>query len=193
MRHVKLFIVILFFILQNDVYAQDSLSQKTYQPISIYFNNPLDMGNKIRVKIEARIDQHSAFLVGLSNYYGIWRGYNTSVEFKHYGDKKNNNLEKIRYLKGGWGVSLADEFSSNPNVTRGTYMYMGGGFGQHYTFGKTKSFFIEFTEGVKFTITTSGEVDLAGNGYRGLFYIAGPGAVFNFNINFGWHFGGESL
>lgn len=195
MRHIKLlFIVILFSICRNDVYAQDVISKQTTQPFSIYFNNPISMTNKIRVKFEARIDQHSAFLVGMSNYYGIWRGYNTSIEFKHYSDKKNDNYEKIRYLKGGWGVTLADEFSSNPNVTRGTYMYMGGGFGQHYTLGKKKSFFIEFTEGAKFTKARSGDIDVEpSTGLSGLFYILGPGAIFDFNINMGWHFGSSIL
>lgn len=189
--------LVLFFILNflrlNTVVAQNTHTIDTTPPFAIYFNNPISMTNKIRVKFEARFDKHSAFLVGMSNYYGIWRGYNTSMEFKHYGDIERDHYEKIKYLKGGWGVSMTDEFSSTPNVTKGTYMYMGGGIGQHYTLGKNKLFFIEFTEGVKFTKSRTGEIDLAGNGFKGLFYIMGPGAIFDFNINMGWHFGSSIL
>lgn len=164
MRLITTFLLFIFIFFEGSaVYSQDTLKKNTTQPLSIYFNNPISMTNKIRVKFEARIDQHSAFLVSMTKYYGIWPGYNTSIEFKHYGDKKYNNYEKIMYLKWGWGASLTDGFSPTPNITRGKYMFMGGGLGQHYTLGKTRSFFIEFTEGVKFTRATSGEVDLAPN------------------------------
>lgn len=184
LKYILFAICILFFSLP--VFSQDSLLINTYYRNSIYFNSPISLINKYRLKYEVRYNQGNAYVVSLTNYHYLFRGYAFGLEYKHY-SYKSKRTKKLVYIKSAWGISHDDEYSDNKNTIVGSYMFLGAGIGQQVFLGKQKRFFLEFTEGLRSAITINGNNDL-GNPFGGSFYIFGPGAILDLNINMGWRF-----
>lgn len=168
------------------VFSQDSLLSNTYCRNSIYFNSPISLINKYRLKYEVRYNQRNAYVASLTNYHYLFRGYAFGLEYKHY-SYEYKRTAKIFYIKSAWGISYDDENNDNKNTIVGTYMFLGAGIGQQVYLGKQKRIFLEFTEGLKLALSLSGNNDL-GNPYHGSFYIFGPGAILDLSINMGYKF-----
>jgi hypothetical protein len=85
-------------------------------------------------------------------------------------------MELFLFVKAGAGESFTNG---------GTYALLGAGFGEQFHFGK--HFSLQVSEGLKYCPVLQGDVE-AGSGFGGLFYITGPGAVIDLNVNLGWTF-----
>jgi len=173
---------------------KDSIGVDARGPISFYINNPLGMVAKFRGKLECRFKRNHALLFCITNYYGAYTpGIQTYFEYrKYYG--KVNKTESFFYGKSGVGrtkvpyeEALDGYGNYQTNVKVGKYALIGAGIGQSISLGKSQAFYLQFTEGLKCSPVFSGEV-YEGDGLKGLFYIAGPGAFIDLGINLGIRF-----
>lgn len=145
----------------------------------LYINSPLGMVNRIRGEFEYRFNQKNSALLSFSRYYGFTPGIQSYLEYRRY-FYKGITTTQFFYGRAGAGQTF---------VKGGTYALFGAGFGQQIGLGKSEAFTIQFSEGIKVCPVISGDVEAdAGSGFRGLFYLTGPGAVLALNINLGWRF-----
>lgn len=182
MEKIKFMAILVAFLIYNNASAKktkigdDKITKRS--PVSFDVN--LGLLNKIRCKIEYRIKNNQAIQLSCSRHYGFVNpGAQTYLEYRQY-TKKKERIENYVYGKAGYGKSF---------TFGGNYAIFGAGFGQKINLGKKQAFFIQFSEGLKFCPTISGDVEgEPGSGFRGLFYILGPGAVIELNISFGYRF-----
>ena len=183
MNKIKIILVLLALGIMSGASAQDfSADSSTFKPkgpITIYINNPLGFSSEIRGKVEYRFSQKEAILGSFSKFHGMVPGFQTYLEYRKY-FKNGDRTEWLYYGKAGVGKSF-------PN--NGKFDLFGAGIGQNITFGDAKNFSIQFSEGLKYTYVVSGDVEAVNSsGFRGLFYVTGPGAILDLNINLGWRF-----
>ncbi|MGZ5283644.1 MAG: hypothetical protein ACXWDO_07910 [Bacteroidia bacterium] len=180
-------ILLIFFLLINGAFgtvsARDSIkdsSKNTYlRPYSFYINNPIGLISKVRGKFEYRLNQNNSLLLSLCYFYQITPGVQSYIEYRNYFSEKNN-VELFGYGKLGAGKTFA---------SGGYYGLAGAGFGQQISVGKSRSFLIQFSQGLKYCPALKGDIEAEpSSGTRGLFYLIGPGAVVDLNLNFGWRF-----
>jgi hypothetical protein len=145
----------------------------------IYIVSPLGMLTKQRVKIEFRGPTGNSWLIGLTVYYGINRGGQGYGEFRHY-MITHGRQTSFWYTKAGGGIST---------TYNGIYLLAGGGIGQLWTFGKRKNLLFQLSEGLRACPPVYGDIEAErSSGFRGLFYLVGPGSVIDLNINIGVRF-----
>ena len=146
---------------------------------SLYINSPLGFINGIRIMAEHNIAPDHSIVLSLTKYYGVATpGIQSYLEYRKYSitDKTAN----FKYAKIGMGQTT---------VYNGKYVLIGVGFGQQIRFGSSKQFSLQFKEGLKICPAISGDIEAQNSsGFRGLFYIAGPGAFVDLNINCGYRF-----
>jgi hypothetical protein len=189
----KIITVLLVLGLMNAASAQeiktDSSGLKDNGPISVYINSPLGLLNKVRAKVEYRFKRDQSVLLSFAKYHGVVPGLQTYLEYRKY-YRKVNKTELFFYGKAGIGKTMKPKYEiyKKSYVTSGEYGLFGAGVGQSFSFGKSENFSIQLSEGLKFLPVINGEVDSAENGFRGMFYVTGPGAIFDLSINLGWRF-----
>jgi hypothetical protein len=167
-------------------FAQNCLGQQsavnapetTNGPLSVDIN--LGLGTKLRSRIEYRFNRNNSVLFCHTQHYGqLYHGsqfYLAYNRFFNIAEKRENFF----YLKAGYGRTYH-------NI--GAYVLIGGGLGERMYLGKKKHFFFQYSAGIKISPVISGEVEInSGTGFRGLYYIVGPGAVPELNLGFGYSF-----
>lgn len=182
-------IIILSFVLNliaQNIYSQDKIFQNFYTRRNIYINSPISLLNKFRIKYEVRYSQQNSYLFSFTTYHYLFRGFNIGFEYKRY-SYKSDRFEKTLYLKSAYGITKDLDYYNKIKI-KGEYYYLGAGFGQQIYLGKRRKYFIEITEGARFAQTIFGENDL-GNPFTGSFYVFGPGAILDLNMNIGWRLG----
>lgn len=178
----KLILILIFFSVFNFVSAQESTETKNSSKSfinSVYINSPLGLFHGIRIMAEHNLSLDHSILLSLEQYYGVATpGIQTYLEYRKYNitDKTAN----FKYAKIGIGQTT---------VYNGVYALLGAGFGQQIRFGSSKQFSLQFKEGLKLCPAISGNIEAQNSSVlRGLFYITGPGAFVDLNINFGYKF-----
>ena len=71
----------------------------------------------------------------------------------------------------------------NPLLSMGNLGFLDSALYKKINLDKKKRIFIQFTEGIKVCPIIKGDVETGETGFRGLFYLTGPGAVIDLNIN----------
>ncbi|OYU97516.1 MAG: hypothetical protein CFE21_04275 [Bacteroidetes bacterium B1(2017)] len=155
----------------NGLFDEDIQRNK----LALYIGSPTGYFGKIRFKVEKSISPVHTLALTYTNYYGITPGNQAYLEFRKYELKKHQNYA-FYYIKSGLGNSTGG----------GNYAFVGGGFGRQINFKKAPFFYIQFTQGIKLCKSFNGEVDTAENGFKGLFYLIGPGAIVDLNLNVGF-------
>jgi hypothetical protein len=182
MNSFKLVFFLITFLVIKNTSAQDSITENLnsnfYYPRSISIN--IGVFNKIRGKFEYRFNQKNSLALSVSRHYGaINPGAQSFLEYRRF-YKENGSEEYFAYAKIGAGKS----FTFN-----GTYALFGLGVGQQVNLGKSNSFFLQISEGLKVCPSIHGDVEAEpGTGFRGLFYVIGPGAFIDINLSFGFRF-----
>jgi hypothetical protein len=179
--------------------ATDSLT-KSKSPFVVYINNPLGLFNKVRLKGEYRLKRNHSFLFSYTYYYPLtedWEGPQLYLEYRKY-LSLSNNFDFLLYGKSGIGwFRTPDFYVGGYNNSRGdyikhrresipspTYRLVGLGIGQQLWLNKSKTFNIEFTEGLQVIFSNDNVVDWTWPS----FLLYGPGSFFNININLGYRF-----
>jgi hypothetical protein len=163
----------------SNLKAQDlTKNARIANPLTFYVGNPIGYVTKFRIKGEVGLSSNYSLLGCYTRFYGIVSGEHYYLELRKYTDA----AQSFKYLKVGGGQS----FPESSYRTGGQYILVGAGVGQ--TIQLNKRFFIQFSEGIKACVPVplDAELDTAGNGLRGLFYLTGPGAFIDLNINFGY-------
>jgi len=175
---MKTFLLFLFF--TTVIYAQEiSSNAYNYQsksPFSLDFSTGIF--NKFRFRVEYRFRNNFSLSYSHANYYAANPGQQYFLEGKRYFNH-NPKSELFVYAKIGQGVSTS---------YNGRYGVFGVGFGQRVYPTKKQSFFFQFNQGIKMCPTFSGDIEAPSGGFRGLFYLVGPGSIVDLNINIGWRF-----
>jgi len=186
---VLLSLFVLFSVLSCTVARAQYLDPR----FAIYLTSPIGILSKGGLMAEYRLNQQNALLLGYSQYWGFFPGYQGTFEYRMYFPVRKSNSENFIYAKAGLGYagydisqpaytnisSLGDGRSND--AAPGTYVFGGGGIGRHINFDW---FFIELNAGLKFSQVTS-----APHLYdERLFYLTGPGSYADFNFHFGVQF-----
>ncbi len=175
---MKKFSLILFIYLPLLNFAQNERKVDQVENFS-RFNFQINTGLyiKIRGQVEFNLNPKNSITLSLSKHYGpLNPGAQAYVQYKRF-YPKSELFSNLFYGKIGYGKS----FTYN-----GEFGIFGFGTGQKLNLGKKKIVFIQFTEGIKMCPIIRGDVESeVGSGFRGLFYLTGPGSVIDLNINFG--------
>lgn len=167
-----------FILIANVIFAQVISPSKLEEPgFAIYLNGPTGFISKIRVKAEMRMANKTSIIGSYSDYH-LWVGNQSYLEFRKY-KSKALGVQSYHYGKLGRGQS-----------NDGRYILAGFGWGTQRLIGKEKRFFIDYSRGFKLCPRiNSGDLerDMDG-GFRGLFYLLGPGAIYDVNLNIGYRF-----
>lgn len=140
--------------------VKDTLNRKG---IVLYVNQPLGFINKVRLKAGYKNEYNSTYLLSFTNFYGNFPLFLESVEYSgpqfcfeyQYALTKGDIGEIFMYGKVGFGnYNYKNEdigfFNFSPaGYGAGSYILLGGGFGQELFFNKSKTFFLQINEGVK--------------------------------------------
>ncbi len=180
-RKIRIFILgfVLWVLPLLHAQAQDSLSLPYKPPIaSVYIGNPVGMINNIRFKGEVRISATKTLAATYARYYLMVPGEQMYLELRKYNKVKQKGKDFF-YTKAGKGNSNGG----------GNYVLVGYGIGQQFHLKSDPRFVLQITQGLKACIPIDGkELDTAPNGFKGLFYLTGPGAIFDFTIFLGYRF-----
>ncbi len=173
MRRFSFVLFTLLFTLPT--WAQDSLAtRRELSRFTLYAGNPVGLINRLRVMGEIKVSDNKTLLASYTQFYGFVPGNQVSVEMRKY-NLLLNAKPRYYYVKAGGGQSYGG----------GNYVLVGYGIGHQWNLNSTGKFFVQMTEGIKICVPFNGEVDTAPNGFKGLFYLTGPGAIFDFNISIG--------
>ena len=180
------------FVLLSVLAGTVSRAQYLDPHFGIYFTSPLGLLSKGGVKLEYRVNQTNALLLGYTQYWGFFPGYQGNFEYRMYFPARKSKSENFIYAKAGVGFAdynfLSDYYQ--PNVfgdekntftAPGTYILGGGGIGRHISIDW---FFIELNAGLKFAQVV-GPVHVYN---ERLFYLTGPASIVDFNLHFGVQF-----
>ncbi|MCF8428563.1 MAG: hypothetical protein K9G64_00415 [Bacteroidia bacterium] len=145
---------------------------------ALYINSPIGLLSKMRIKAEMRFDNNLSIMGSFSSYHNMWAGNQSYLEMRRYKTKRFAK-HTYHFARIGSGQTIG-----------GNYFLAAFGWGTQRYFGKDKRFFIDYSRGFKVCPKIYGE-DLEkgiGNGFKGLFYILGPGAIYDLNLNIGYRF-----
>ncbi len=182
MNTIKIVTLIFVLLICDHVIAQkspvDNQKESKRSPVSIDINTGLY--SKLRLKMEYRLNNRDALQFSFSRHYGaVNPGTQIYLEYRYYQLKKKH-IEKYFYGKAGYGKAF---------TLGGNYAIAGAGIGQKVNLSAKEAFFFQFSQGFKICPTISGDIEAGpSSGFRGLFYIIGPGAVIDLNISFGFRF-----
>ena len=180
------------FVLLSVLAGTVSRAQYLDPHFGIYFTSPLGLLSKGGVKLEYRVNQTNALLLGYTQYWGFFPGYQGNFEYRMYFPARKSKSENFIYAKGGMGFAdytaqtnykQVNDFGDEKkyDLAPGTYVLAGGGIGRHINIDW---FFIELNAGLKFA-----QVIGAPHVYNErLFYLTGPGSIVDFNFHFGVQF-----
>lgn len=175
---IKLILTTSFILIANLNFAQGVSQSKLEEPgFAIYLNGPTGFISKIRIKAEMRMANKTSIIGSYSDYH-LWVGNQSYLEFRKY-KSKAMGVQSYHYGKLGRGQS-----------NDGRYILAGFGWGTQRLIGREKRFFIDYSRGFKLCPRVNGgdlERDMDG-GFRGLFYLLGPGAIYDVNLNIGYRF-----
>ena len=158
--------------------------------VAIMITSPLSAASKQGGMLEIR-GGNSAFLIGLTNYSGVYKGKAYKLEYHNYfRNRISDNF--FWYLKVGGGqstynptaFSLLDDKTNALQVPY-DYYFGGAGFGRRYTRGKHLC--LTLSLGLKYTALPEDMSDEQKDNYR-IFYATGPGSVIDANIRIGYQF-----
>lgn len=153
--------------------------------MAIYFNNPLSLVSKFRIKVEYRLDVQKSVLVNYTLHWGIFPGYSAGAEYRSYWETLGMN-ENYIYGRGGLGnvgyrrVPLINNQSDF--AAPGNFFFGGAGVGRHWNM--KGHLVLDASIGAKFTGVPTPEGDYN----ELLFYMTGPGAALEANFIFGFQF-----
>lgn len=153
---------------------------------AVHITSPWGFVDKSGVKFEYRIYSENALLLSYTDYYGLFPGFQTALEYRIYYPAKGV-VENIIYTKIGTGfadyktTSLYTVSSTDVNKAPGTYYFGGAGVGKHFNFSH---FFFELTAGLKFSYVVKPPAQYN----QQLFYSIGPGSIPDINLHFGYQF-----
>ena len=179
-------------ILSSLFVCTESRAQYLDPHFAIYLTSPTGILSKGGIKAEYRLNLQHALLLGYTQYWGYFPGYQGNFEYRIYFETRKSNSENFIYAKAGLGyagyMSKTDYnqvtiFGDNrsDDAAPGTYVLGGGGIGRHINFNW---FFIELNAGLKFA-QVIGQPHVYN---EHLFYLSGPGSIADFNFHFGIQF-----
>lgn len=175
----RLIFTLSFILFANAIFAQGTSPTKLDEPgFAIYLNSPIGLISKMRIKAEVRFDNNLSILGSYSSYHNIWAGNQSYLEMRRYKIKPLSK-QTYQFARIGSGQTIG-----------GNYFLAAFGWGTQRLIGKEKRFFIDYSRGFKICPKIYGE-DLEkgiGNGLKGAFYIFGPGAIYDLNLNIGYRF-----
>ncbi len=153
--------------------------------LSFHFSSPLGLLSKGGVMVEYRMGVMQSVFFGYTRYWGYFPGYQAYAGYRHYYETWRRH-DPFFYVKAGIGNAGYEpaEWLNNGKekyVAPGDYAFAGAGIGRHYNFGAG---FIEFMLGVKYSAVPR-PID---NYNERIFYVTGPGAIVEFNFNYGFQF-----
>ena len=175
---LKIGLIISICLLTTSLFAQNNTTKEMGEPsFALYLNGPSGLISKLRIKAELRFDNNLSIMGAYSDYH-MWAGNQSYIEMRRY-KIKPFSTQKYLFARIGSGQTIG-----------GNYFLAAFGWGTQRFFGKDKRFFIDYSRGFKICPKIYGE-DLEegiGNGFKGLFYILGPGAIYDLNLNIGYRF-----
>lgn len=196
----RIFTIILLItlgVLCNKINAQDSLSRAG---VTFYINQPLGFINKARFKLGYKTAHKSSYLLCLTSFHssvpGIFSetkftGIQFYFEYQHFLNKLKKG-EVFFYVKTGAGDYNYSSKESNWMSSTiyengdGSYVFLGGGFGQELFLNESKTFSIQFNQGLKLCkIVQSSGVNIDDKLITNFY---SPGSLIDLNINFGLRF-----
>ena len=176
---LKIGLILGICLVTSTLFAQNYSANYAGEPgFALYINSPIGLISKMRIKAEVRFDNNLSIMGSFSSYHNMWAGNQSYLEMRRY---KIKPLAKQTYqfARIGSGQTIG-----------GNYFLAAFGWGTQRFFGKDKRFFIDYSRGFKICPKIYGE-DLEegiGNGFKGLFYILGPAAIYDLNLNIGYRF-----
>lgn len=166
-----------------------SAGAKDRYHVAIMITNPVGAYTKIGGEAEIRIRQTS-FLIGGTNYMGIYAGKQYRFEVNKYikTTKKNETFWYVKVCGGDatYDGSKLSLLNDNTGVTIGPQTYIGGGAGLGRRING-KHWFAMFNMGAKYVVMPQDFPDESWERFR-LFYATGPGAIFDLNMRVGYQF-----
>ncbi|MES2704763.1 MAG: hypothetical protein V4649_19130 [Bacteroidota bacterium] len=150
---------------------------------AFYLSSPLGLLSKGRVKLEFYATRENSISASVCRYWGLFPGYQATLEYRHYFVPPHRHSENFIYAKGGYGdceALVGGIFFPTNEQGPGQFAIAGGGVGRHFNFGRRRAFFIDAAAGLKgaFVSQSAGQ----------LFYTLGPGSIVDLNFHFGWQF-----
>jgi hypothetical protein len=175
-------LAIIFILLIINVSAQETKSQTNIltekKSYFLSINQPIGLLSKFRIKFENRFITDNSILFTYTNYYLIYPGNQFYAELRKYNN--GSGIENFKQIKLGVGES--EKFAN-------IYVFLGVAKGQKIYLSKSKKVSLDITEGLKLPLIVKGDPeDNAPKGLGGLFFITGPGSIFDINFNFSFQF-----
>ena len=175
---LKIGLILSICLLTTSLFAQNNTTKEMGEPsFALYLNGPSGLISKLRIKAELRFDNNLSIMGAYSDYH-MWAGNQSYIEMRRY-KIKPFSTQKYLFARVGRGQTF-----------QGEYVLAAFGWGTQRYFGKDKRFFIDYSKGFKLCPQTNTgllETEMDG-GLEGLFYILGPGAIFDLNLNIGYRF-----
>ncbi len=194
----KIFTLVLLVLLTNVGFAQYPTKTKLDRPVgystAITWSNPLSGSTKYGGGIEHRYGNFAT----MASYYrykgGAYPGAMADFDMRLYmknrwlvGRQKRWSYQSFIYLREFAGIAAFDGSKLEPfgypkNVSWPEEVYYGAasGYGRRYNRGW---FFVAFKAGIRYAKIVDLDED-AKHMYR-VFFVTGPGSIFEFNIQYG--------
>ncbi len=173
-------LILLFFLVSSFNTEAQNVELKQKKSYRFYINQPLDLATKFRATVEQRFNQKYAMLINYTTFYGFYPGQHGYLELRRYSTNPKNS-EYFPYVKLGIG---------NTFTSVGFYGLFGLGVGNIFYLTKSHRYSFDIKYGLKYSPDVIGKHDICTSctGLGGLYYVTGPGAIIDINMNFGLRF-----